>query len=112
MRNGSFFDEELEKLDKWGEDRRNSLKTTLKDLEDQIKDLKKQAKLAPNLPAKLKLEKERKKCEAERDAAWRDYDEAAKEINRAKDELIDEIEKRLEQQEHQQTLFFISWNIV
>ncbi len=112
MRNGSFFDEELEKLDKWSEDRRNSLKMALKDLDDQIKELKKQAKQAPNLPAKLKLEKERKKCEAERDAAWRDYDEAAKEINRAKDELIDEIEKRLEQQEHQQTLFFISWNIV
>lgn len=112
VRNGSFFDEELEKLDKWGEDRRNSLKMALKDLDDQIKDLKKQAKQAPNLPAKLKLEKERKKCEAERDNAWRDYDEAAKEINRAKDELIDEIEKRLEQHEQQKTLFFISWEII
>ncbi len=112
VRNDSFFDEELEKLDKWGEDRRNSLKMALKDLDDQIKDLKKQAKQAPNLPDKLTLEKERKKCEAERDTAWRDYDKAAKEINRAKDELIYETEKRLTQQEQQETLFFISWEII
>lgn len=84
-RNGVFFDQELEKLDHWGEDRRSSLKINLKDLDDQIKELKKQARSAPNLPEKLKLEKVRKKCESERDQAWREYDQAAKEIEQAKD---------------------------
>ena len=63
----------------------------------QIKELKKQARLAPNLPEKLKLEKERKKLDAERDSAWRDYDGAAKDIEINKDKLIDSIEKRMEQ---------------
>ena len=33
---------EIEKIDKWGEDRRSSLKLTLKDLDEQVKELKKQ----------------------------------------------------------------------
>jgi hypothetical protein len=37
----SYFENELEKLDHWGEDRRNSLKVTLKDLDFEIKDSKK-----------------------------------------------------------------------
>ena len=69
QRNANYFEIELEKLDLWGEDRRNSLKITLKDLDQQIKDIKKQARLAPNLPEKSKLEKERKKLESERDTA-------------------------------------------
>lgn len=110
-RNGKFFEDELEKLDKWGEDRRNSLKISLKDLDDEIKELKKQARLAPNLPEKLKLEKERKKLESKRDEAWREYDSAAKEIEALKDKLIDEIELKMQQKVNIFRLFLINWNI-
>lgn len=78
LRNVCYFDLEIEKLDKWGEDRRNSLKVTLKDLDDQIKELKKQARQVPNMPDRLKCEKERRKHETERDEAWHDYDQAPK----------------------------------
>ena len=110
-RNAQFFELELEKLDNWGEDKRSSLKVTLKDLDEQIKELKKQARVAPNLPEKLKLEKERKKHESERDNAWREYDHAAKDIDRAKDQLIDEIEARLGQDVTEQQLFVLSWQV-
>jgi hypothetical protein len=39
-RNGEYFEVELGKLDKWGEDKRNSLKINLKELDDEIKELK------------------------------------------------------------------------
>ncbi|MDO8445265.1 MAG: SNF2-related protein [Deltaproteobacteria bacterium] len=110
-RNADYFEQELEKLDKWGEDRRNSLKITLKELDDQIKEIKKQARLAPNLPEKLKLEKERRKLEAQRDEAWREYDGAAKEIEKSKDGLIDEIEKKLSQEIKEEQLFLIRWTL-
>lgn len=110
-RNGNFFEQELDKLDKWGEDRRNSLKVALKELDDQIKELKKQARLAPNLPEKLKIEKERKNIEFERDKAWREYDEAAKDIEQNKDRLIDTIEKKLSQNLLEEPLFLIRWQI-
>lgn len=112
LRNAQFFDTELEKLDLWGEDRRNSLKVTLKDLDQQIKDLKKQARLAPNLPDKLKLEKDRKKFENERDTAWREYDGAAKEIEQNKDKLIDQVEQRLKLNIKDESLFFIKWQLI
>lgn len=112
IRNAAYFEQELEKLDKWGEDRRNSLKVTLKELDDQIKEIKKQARLAPNLPEKLKLEKERRKLETERDQAWKDYDGAAREIEQNKDQLIDQVEKRLNQDLQEECLFVIKWQIV
>lgn len=105
------YDLEIEKLDKWGEDRRNSLKVTLKDLDDQIKELKKQARQAPNMPDRLKCEKERRKLEAERDEAWHNYNHAAKVIEHQKDELIDRIEKRLQQNVIEKELFTIEWEI-
>lgn len=112
QRNANYFEIELEKLDLWGEDRRNSLKITLKDLDQQIKDIKKQARLAPNLPEKLKLEKERKKLESERDTAWREYDGAAKEIEQSKDRLIEQIEQKLEQELTKTNLFLIKWKLM
>lgn len=112
IRNSKFFSIELEKLDKWGEDRRNSLKVTLKELDDQIKDIKKQGRLAPNLPEKLKLEKERKVLESERDKAWHEYDGAAKAIENNKDELIDHIEKRLSQNITEDLLFTVKWEMI
>ena len=112
QRNASYFETELEKLDFWGEDKRNSLKVTLKDLDQEIKETKKQARLAPNLPDKLKLEKHRKKLENERDTAWREYDGAAKEIERSKDRLIEKIEEKLKQQIKKTDLFLFKWNLI
>ncbi len=111
-RNANYFETELDKLDNWGEDRRNSLKVVLKELDQQIKEVKKQARLAPNLPDKLKLEKERKKLEAERDTAWKEYDGAAKEIEQNKDQLIDKVEKRLKQNLKDEQLFNFKWSLI
>jgi DNA repair ATPase RecN len=112
QRNANYFETELDKLDNWGEDRRNSLKVVLKELDQQIKEVKKQARLAPNLPDKLKLEKERKKLEAERDTAWKEYDWAAKEIEQNKDQLIDKVEKRLKQNLKDEQLFNFKWTLI
>lgn len=94
-----------------GRRRRNSLKVTLKELDDQIKDIKKQGRLAPTC-GKLKLEKERKRLETERDEAWKDYDGAAKEIERSKDKLIDTIESRLAQNVKTSELFIVKWELL
>lgn len=111
VRNMQFFEQELEKLDKWGEDRRNSLKINLKELDQQIKEIKRQARFATNLPEKLQLEKKRRQLESERDEAWREYDKAAKEIERNKDALIEDVERHLQQSVEEEELFFIQWEI-
>jgi len=111
-KNAAYFEVELDKLDKWGEDRRSSLRQTLKELDDRVKELKKLARLAPNLPEKLQHEKERRQLEGKRDEAWREYDGAAREIEKKKDQLIDEIEKKLRQEVTEQELFTIRWKIL
>lgn len=111
-RNAALFEEEMEKLDRWAEDRRKSLKAALKDFDDQIADLKKQARMAPNLPEKLAIQKKIRNLDKKRDEAWREYDEGAKEIERQKDTLIDGVEARLQQEIEEENLFTVRWNLV
>jgi len=110
-RNTNFFGLELEKLDNWGEDRRSSLKLELKELDEQIKTIKKESRMAPKLPEKLKLEKEWRELDQKRDTAWKEYDGAAKEIEKSKDLLIDQIEAKLKQTVKEEDLFTIKWTI-
>jgi superfamily II DNA or RNA helicase len=111
-KNANLFSLELDKMDRWGEDLRNSLKAKLQEFDEEIKNATKQARLAPNLPDKLKHQHTRKDLETKRDAAWRDYDRAAKEVEARKDRLMDEIEKKLEQQLAEQPLFTLRWKII
>lgn len=111
IKNASYFELEIEKLDKWREDRRSSLKLKLKELDEEIRSLKKQARLAPNIPEKLQLEKKRRIIEAKRDEEWKEYDGATKEIDQIKDKLLDDIEKNLEQEIEEETLFIIRWKL-
>ncbi len=110
-KNAAYFEEELDKLDRWGEDQRNSLKLALRDLDDQIKDTRKQARLAPNLPEKLKLEREKRQLETKRDEAWRAYEAAAREIDQRKDALMDEVEQKMAQHITEQPIFTIRWRL-
>lgn len=111
-RNSGFFEVELDKPDRWGEDRRASLKAKLKDLEDALKIIKRQARLAANLPLKLKLERECRNLETNREEAWKEYEGAARDIEKKKDALIDEVEKKLTQSLSQTRLFSLRWRLI
>jgi ERCC4-related helicase len=111
-KNGQWFDIEMDKLDRWAEDRRAALKVELEELDQQIKETKKAARLAPNLPDKLERQRALRKLETRRDEAWRSYDEASREIDRQKDVLLDEIGRRLEQKTEQELLFTLRWCLV
>jgi superfamily II DNA or RNA helicase len=111
-RNGRWFDLEMDKLDRWAEDRRASLKATLDELDEALKAAKKAARLAPTLPEKLERQREARVLEGKRDVAWRAFDQASREIDRQKDALLDEISQRLEQKlEEEEPLFTIRWRL-
>lgn len=106
-----WFDEEIDKLNNWAEDKRRGLKATLKDYGDQIGELKKAARLAGNLPEKLASQKKIRDLDTRRNAAWKEYDQAAGAIEAQKDRLLDSVEKRLAQTITGQTIFTIAWSI-
>ncbi len=110
--NSRYFDEEIDKLDSWADDKAKSLKHSLKEVEDEIKALQKEARHSANLPEKLALQKKIRPLSDKRDEAWKDYENAKKEINRKKDDLLDEISARLEQKEEVEELFAIKWRVV
>ena len=112
VKNAEFFEEEMDKLDKWAEDKRNSLKLNLKEFDDQIKEYKRNARMAHNLPDKLAAQKKIRDLEKKRDAAWREYDIAGRKIEKQKDDLIDIVEQKLKQKVTIENLFTIQWKLV
>lgn len=110
-KNAHWFDVEMEKLDKWAEDKRSGFKSNLKELDDEIKEIKKQIRQTGNLPDKLALQKKAKALELKRDVAWRAYDDAAKEVEGKKDQLIDTVESKLKQSVVAQEVFTIGFEI-
>jgi shikimate kinase len=67
--------------------------------------------MAPNLPAKLELQKSLRQMETKRNEAWKEYDAAALEVEKKKDQLLDEISKRLDQKTATEELFLFRWLI-
>lgn len=111
-RYATFFEQEMDKLDNWADDKRKALKGNLKDFDGQIKDLKKHIRSAKNLPEKLAFQRRSQKLEKQRDEAWREYDQQAKEIETKKDGLLDTIEGKLKMDIQDQCLFTIKWNVI
>ncbi|MFZ6003073.1 MAG: SNF2-related protein [Actinomycetota bacterium] len=94
-RQGTWFEEEMDKLDRWAEDKRAGLKADLREHDDTLKILKREARQAASLPDKLAIQKKIKQVETARDEAWRAYDTEARTIESAKEALIDDVEVRL-----------------
>ena len=110
-RQAAWFDDEMDKLDNWAEDKRAGLKADLKELDEQIRALKKEIRQTGNLPDKLALQRQARALEAPRDEAWRAYDAAAKEIEIQKDGLLDQVEERLGQSVFDEELFTIRFEV-
>ncbi len=111
-RNGKWFEAEIDKLDHWAEDRRAALKAELDEFDVEIKEGKKAARLAPNLPEKLERQRALRQLEAKRNEAWKAYDAAYRKIEQHKDVILDQIGRRLNQQLEHEVLFTLRWNIV
>ena len=83
----------------------------LDELDQEIKETKKSARMAPNLPEKLELQRKLRGLESKRDEAWRAYDSASCDVDRQKDTLLDEIRRRLEQKTECEALFTLRWRL-
>jgi ERCC4-related helicase len=111
-RQSAWFDEEIDKLDNWAEDKRAALKADLKEFDERIKALKKEVRQTGNLPDKLALQRQVRDLDEKRDEAWRAYDAAAKEIEIQKDHFLNSVEERLAQHVSDEELFAIRFTIV
>lgn len=111
-RNANFFDEEMEKLDNWAEDVKNSLEIELKNLEQEIKARKTEARKILNLQEKVQEQREIKNLEKRRNELRRNLYQAQDEVDERKEKLIDNIEQRMEQKINLAELFTIKWTLM
>lgn len=110
-RNADYFDEEMEKLDKWADDRKKALDLKIKDTDTQIGVLKSEARKQRGLNAKLKLQRQIKDLEKKRTDMRRELFDAQDDIDGQKDRLLDSIEARLQQNIDEEEIFKIKWRL-
>jgi adenine-specific DNA-methyltransferase len=110
-RNADFFELEVDKLDSWSDDLKLGLEREIKELDRQIKEARKASVAALTLEEKLAGQKQVKALDAERGKRRRALFEAQDEIDRRREQLIAEIEGKLQQQISAQNLFTIRWDV-
>lgn len=111
-KNNMFFDDEMEKLEKWAEDVKRSLELELKNLDMEIKFQKAEARKLLRLEDKIELQKEIKEKEKKRSQLRLNLYEEQDKVDAKKDKLIEEIEARMNQKVNVEELFKIKWKII
>ena len=110
-RNLRFFNEEVEKLDRWAEDLKTGLEREIKELDQQIREVKRLSTSAPSLQEKLEHQKRLKELDTERRTKRKRLFEAQDEIDAKRDGLIAGIEQRLQQKVSFDPLLTIRWAV-
>jgi hypothetical protein len=110
-RNEVFFDAESDKLDRWADDLKENLEREIKNLEVEIREAKKAKRLAQDLESKIAAQKRINELEQQRNHRKRTLFDAQDEIEQKKDDLIAEVESRLQQRTSRQEVFAIRWRV-
>ena len=110
-RNARFFAAEADKLDGWADDLKAGLEREIKEIDRQIKEVRRATSTALTLEEKLAGQKQIKALESQRNLKRRSLFEAQDEVDRQRDELIVQIEGKLEQRAELTQLFTIRWRM-
>ena len=110
-RNARFFAAEADKLDGWADDLKAGLEREIKELDRQIKEVRRATNTALTLEEKLAGQKQIKVSESQRNQKRRSLFEAQDEVDRQRDELIAQIEGKLQQQVNSISLFTMRWMV-
>lgn len=111
-RNGAYFDEEVEKLEKWAEDLKKSLEIKLKEMETEIKARKTESRKIQKLERKVAEQRAIKELEKKRNELRSKLFASQDEVEERKEQLLDDIETRMSQNTEEQKLFCFRWKVV
>lgn len=110
-RNSKFFDEESAKLDLWSEDLKEGLEIEIKDIDKDIREMKKEAAKVTDVKEKLEKQKELRKLEQKRKTMRQRLYEEQDKIDAQRDEMIARVEQQLASKVTMQELFTIRWEL-
>ena len=111
QRNAKFFDEEVEKLDRWSDDLKVGLEREIKEIDIAIRDARKAGALAATLAEKLEAQRQIKDLESSRKKKRAELYVEQDKVDERRNDLIGEIEKQLESHNELVSLFSFRWTI-
>ena len=112
QRHSQAFEQEIEKLEHWANDRKTALELEVKELDAKIGETKKQSRLASGLQEKIEWEKRVRTLERQRTERRRDLFESQDQIDAKREDLLTAAESRLEKTTSSHLLFTIRWEII
>ena len=110
-RNRRWFETEIDKIENWAADRERGFETELKQLDREMRALRRQARLIDEMDAKVQLRKQIVDLEKERARKRRSFFDAQDQIEIEKEQLISEVERTITQRTTVATLFTFRWSI-
>lgn len=112
QRNLGYFEQEVQKLDAWADDLKLGLEQEIKEIDREIKDIRRAAAVSPTLEEKLAHQKRQREMEGKRSTLRRELFARQDSIEVERNNLISQLEAQLEQQVQDRTLFTIEWELV
>ena len=110
-RNLGYFDAEVQKLDAWADDLKVGLENEVKELDREIKDVRRTATVAATLEEKLQCQKRQRELEDKRNQLRRKIFDRQDEIDGQRNRLIEALESRLDRKMQTTAVFTIQWSL-
>ena len=112
QRNLGYFEQEVQKLDAWADDLKLGIEQEIKEIDRQIKEVRRTAASAPTLDEKLSWQKKQRELESTRTKLRRELFKKQDEIEAQRNDIISQLEGQLKQQVKEQPLFCIQWELI
>ncbi|MUV13362.1 SNF2-related protein [Noviluteimonas gilva] len=112
QRNLGYFEQEVQKLDAWADDLKLGLEQEIKEIDREIKDVRRTAATSPTLEEKLAHQKHQRELEAKRSKLRRELFARQDEVEEQRNGLISQLEEQLQQQVEERTLFTVEWELI
>ena len=109
--NSVHFNQAREKLEKWADDMVISAEKALADTKEQIKALRRQARLAITLDEQHEIQQKIQKLEKQQRRQRQEIFQVEDDIMEKRDSLIESLERRLAQKTSTKELFTIRWAV-
>ncbi len=111
QRNLGYFEQEVQKLDAWADDLKLGLEQEIKEIDGEIKEVRRTAATSPTLEEKLAHQKRQRELESKRSKLRRELFIRQDEVEAQRNDLISQLEVQLQQQVEERTLFTIEWEL-